>query len=112
MVARPRFLHLAEDFFQGVLAHQALGLGSHLKLTGLVLFGNVALILHLLNEVAHAVLIVGEAVLIVQAGHPLKHLRQIARGDHHQFHKDFQQLVKGALPFGIFVRNVFGKSVS
>ena len=62
------------------------------------------------DEIAHAVLVTGEAVLAVYFSKPLQRFGNVATGDKHQLHEYFEQFFKIAACL-VWRRRVIGKAI-
>ncbi|EMR01280.1 hypothetical protein ADICEAN_03605 [Cesiribacter andamanensis AMV16] len=107
VIALAPLFQLAKDLFQSAFANGLLAFGRYLKFPLGVLIGNVAFGFQVFDKIAHAVGIVGEAVLLIQVVEPVQRLGHIAGGNKQQLHKDLQQVVKSAC-----IRIAFGQKVS
>jgi len=109
VIASLGFFQLAEYVFQGLPAQGDLHLlgGHEVGVSGALLL-NVTLVDEVLDEVGHAVLLVGQAVFLVELGQPGQRLAHIAGGVYEQFLKQLEQLFEqGSL---ILPGNEIGKA--
>src|SRR4051812_14697455 len=74
MIAAFCFLELTEDFFQASLTNALFRFWCDLDFSFLFVPGNVSFVPEFINEIAHAVFLIGEFILPVQLVHPVQRL--------------------------------------